>query len=360
MLNIKEVIQHMNILVITDKLIHGGAEMYFCKLENQLQHPNISFYYAAGPGELYEKIKHQNNFNEMSRTKHLQNVKKLRKLINDKQIDLVHANSLRMVLYCIFVKRFTKRKFKIVYTKHNVTVLEEKNPFIFSHLLNKYVERIITVSDFEKRNLVNAGIEPNKITTVYNGVDLQQFSFHQKENGNIFKVGILARLSEEKNHEFFIKIANQLRNIPNLMFYIAGDGPEKEKIKNMIQSQNLLDKIKMVGVVHNPQEFIKEMDLLLLTSHREVFPMVILEGMAVGTPIISINRGGIGEAIIGNKTGVLINDHSVEDFCNKILDIKSNEDIKKHFIDNARRKVQVDFSLEQMVSNTLKEYLNCS
>ena len=357
---IKEVIQHMNILVITDKLIFGGAEMYFCKLENQLQHPNISFHYAAGPGELYEKIKHKDNFSEMSRTKHLQNIKKLRKLIIDKQIDVIHANSLRMVLYCVFVQKIIKEKFKIVYTKHNVTVLEGKYPIVFSHLLNKYVERIITVSEFEKKNLVKAGIQPNKITTVYNGVDLKQFAFHQKEKGESFNVGILARLSEEKNHELFIKIADQLRHIPNLMFYIAGDGPEQEKLKNMIQSRNLLQKVKMLGVVHNPEEFIKEMDLLLLTSYREVFPMVILEAMAVGTPIISINRGGIGEAIIGNKTGFLINEHSVEDFCNKILDIESNEEIRKQLIENARRKVQSDFSLEQMVRNTLNEYLNCS
>ncbi|WP_026576792.1 glycosyltransferase family 4 protein [Bacillus sp. UNC438CL73TsuS30] len=350
----------MNILVITDKLILGGAEMYFCKLENQLQHPDIYFHYAAGPGELYDKIKHKNHFSEISRTKHLQNIKKLRNLITDKQIDVIHANSLRMVLYCIVAKKLTKRKFKIVYTKHNITVLEEKNPFIFIHLLNKYVERIITVSEFEKKNLVKAGIKPNKITTVYNGVDLNQFAFHRKEKGESFNVGILARLSEEKNHELFIKIADQLRHNPNIMFYIAGDGPEKEKIKNMIQSHNLVHKIKMVGAVHKPEEFIKEMDLLLLTSYREVFPMVILEAMAVGTPIVSINRGGIGEAIIENKTGFLINEHSVEEFCNNILVIESNEEIRKQFIENARRKVQTEFSLEQMVGNTLKEYLNCS
>ncbi|WP_223591809.1 glycosyltransferase family 4 protein [Neobacillus bataviensis] len=350
----------MNILVITDKLILGGAEMYFCKLENQLQHPNISFHYAAGSGELYEKIKHKNNFIEISRTKHLHNLKKLRNLISDKQIDVVHANSLRMVLYCIAIQKLTKKKFKIVYTKHNITVLEEKYPTIFKHILNKYVERIITVSDFEKENLVKAGITPSKITTIYNGVDLMQFAFHNKDKGELFKVGILARLSEEKNHELFIKIAHQLRHIPNIKFYIAGDGPVKEKIKDMIQSQDLVHKIKMVGPVYQPEEFIREMDLLLLTSYREVFPMVILEAMAVGTPIISINKGGIGEAIIGNKTGFLINEHSVEDFCSKILDIESNEVIRKQFIENALRKVQTDFSLEQMVSNTLKEYLNCS
>ncbi|MDQ6600121.1 glycosyltransferase family 1 protein [Bacillus salipaludis] len=350
----------MNILIITDKLIFGGAEMYFCKLENQLQHPDITFHYAAGSGELYEKLKHKYNFSEMSRTKHYQNIKKLRDLITFKQIDVIHANSLRMVLYCIITQKLTKRKFKIVYTKHNVTVLEEKSPFIFAHLLNKYVARIITVSEFEKRNLVKAGIDPTKITTVYNGVDLNQFVFHRKVQGESFNVGILARLSEEKNHELFINIAKQLRNNPNIMFYIAGDGPEKENIKNMIKSHSLHHKIKMVGAVHKPEEFIKEMDLLVLTSYREVFPMVVLEAMAVGTPIISIDRGGVGEAIIGNKTGFLINDHSTEDFCNKILAIESDREIREHIIENARRKVQTEFSLEQMVSNTLKEYLNCS
>jgi glycosyltransferase involved in cell wall biosynthesis len=350
----------MNILVITDKLIFGGAEMYFCKLENQLRHPNISFYYAAGSGELYQKIKHKDKFSEISRTKHIQNIKKLRNIIIEKQIDLIHANSLRMVLYCILVKTMTKRRLKIVYTKHNVTVLEEKNSTVFKYLLNKYVDRIITVSEFEKKNLVSLGIKESKITTVYNGVDLQQFAYHQKENGEIFKIGILARLSEEKNHELFISIANELRDIPNLMFYIAGEGPEQAKLLKIIESKNLQHKINLLGAVHKPEEFIKEMDLLLLTSYREVFPMVIIEAMAVGTPVISINRGGIGEAIIENRTGILINEHSVEDFCKKIMDIESNDAIRKQIIENARSKVVAEFSLEQMVKTTLNEYLNCS
>jgi len=352
--------ESMNILVITDKLIFGGAEMYFCKLENQLHDPNINFHYAAGSGELYEKIKHKNSFSEISRTKHLQNIKKLKKILITKEIDLIHANSLRMVLYFIFIKKLTKKNFKIVYTKHNVTVLEEKNRFLFSHLLNKYVDRIITVSDFEKFNLVNAGIKPNKITTVYNGVDLQQFVFHRKEKGGTFNVGILARLSEEKNHELFINIAHQLRDVPNLMFYIAGDGPEYQKLKNIIRTLNLSHRIKMVGIVHKPEEFIKSMNLLLLTSYREVFPMVILEAMAVGTPIISIDRGGIKEAIIENKTGFLINNHSVDDFCKKILFIESEEQVWNQCIENARRKVEEEFSLDQMVSNTLQEYWKCN
>lgn len=349
----------MNVLVITDKLTFGGAEIYFCKLVNQLQHPDMSFYYAAGPGELSKMIEQKHHFYELSRTKHLQNIRRIRKWVIEKQIDVIHANSLRMVLYCIAVQKATQKKFKIVYTKHNMTFLEKKNRFLFSYVLNHYVDRVITVSEFEKRNLVNVGIRADKLTTIHNGVDLNQFSFHRKEKGKILKVGILARLSEEKNHEFFIEIADKLRNLPDVLFYIAGDGPVKGKIQHLIQSKKLHSKVRMVGAVNHPEEFIKKMDLLLLTSRAEVFPMVILEAMAVGTPVVSINRGGIGEAIIGNKTGFLINDHSAEEFCEKIRTVFSNDELRISLIENARRKVQSDFSLEQMVHNTLKEYMNC-
>jgi len=346
----------MNILLITDKLITGGAETYFCKLENQLQHPNSNFYYSAASGEMQKSIKHKDQFSELSRTKHAQNIKKLREIIIEKQIDMIHANSLRMVLYSILLKKLTKTKVKIVYTKHNVTILEKKIPVVFRFLLNRYVERIITVCDFEKMSLLKIGVKLDKITTVYNGVDLKQFIFQKKEKREGFKIGILGRLSAEKNHALFVEIANKLRDVSSLMFYIAGDGPERQAIQNRIQSYNLAHKIKMVGAVSQPEDFLRDMDLILLTSLREVFPMVILEAMAVGTPIISINIGGIGEAIIDKQTGYLIAEHSVEDIIEKILQIQSEEDMRHQMIENARRKVESEFSLEQMVDQTIKVY----
>ena len=351
-----EVWTKMNILLITDKLITGGAETYFCKLENQLQHPNSNFYYSAASGEMQKSIKHKDQFSELSRTKHAQNIKKLREIIIEKQIDMIHANSLRMVLYSILLKKLTKTKVKIVYTKHNVTILEKKIPVVFRFLLNRYVERIITVCDFEKMSLLKIGVKLDKITTVYNGVDLKQFIFQKKEKREGFKIGILGRLSAEKNHALFVEIANKLRDVSSLMFYIAGDGPERQAIQNRIQSYNLAHKIKMVGAVSQPEDFLRDMDLILLTSLREVFPMVILEAMAVGTPIISINIGGIGEAIIDKQTGYLIAEHSVEDIIEKILQIQSEEDMRHQMIENARRKVESEFSLEQMVDQTIKVY----
>ncbi|OHR71601.1 glycosyltransferase [Bacillus sp. HMSC76G11] len=347
----------MNILLLTDKLATGGAEMYFCKLENSLTHPDLTFYTAAGSGELFSQIVNKERFSEISRKNHFYNLMKIYRVIKRNKINLVHANSLRMVLYCIFLKKLTFIKFNLVYTKHNITVLEGNIPKLFSKLLNNHADSIITVSDFEKDNLISLGVKKELITTIYNGVDLNQFQFHKKDTDLQFKIGILARLSEEKNHELFLKIAHELKEHQNLMFYVAGDGPEAKNIKKMIQNLNIDHKVKLLGAVSEPEKFIKSMDLLLLTSYREVFPMTIIEAMAVGTPIISIDRGGIREAIKDNQTGILIKEHSVYDFCTKINYIKANPKLKNNIIEVARKKAEKEFSLHYMVEGTLKEYL---
>ncbi|MGG3891249.1 glycosyltransferase family 4 protein [Metabacillus fastidiosus] len=327
----------MNVLLLTDKLITGGAENYFCKLENELQHPDLTFYMAAGPGELLSKIKNENKFILMMRKNHFGNVLEIRKVVIANKISLIHANSLRMVLYSVLLQEITGMEFKIIYTKHNVTVLEERSEFLFTKLLNNHVDRIIAVSNFERESLVSLGVNPAKIMTVYNGVDLQQFTFHNKETAEITKIGIL----EGKNHELFLDIAYELRGVPDLSFYIAGEGPERNNnIQNKINALKMAGNVKLLEAVQNPEKFIKEMDILLFTSHREVFPMAILEGMAVGTPIISIDRGGIGEVVIDNKTGFLISNHCVDAFCEKILMIKSDEEKKRQMIEEARQKVE--------------------
>ena len=69
---------------------------------------------------------------------------------------------------------------KIVYTKHNVTILEKKMPTLFRYFMNKYVNNIITVSEFEKNNLISIHVAEEKINTIYNGVDIEKFYSSRK------------------------------------------------------------------------------------------------------------------------------------------------------------------------------------
>ena len=229
----------MKILLMTDKLIMGGAEVYFCKLENLLEQEfskDVSFFTAAADGELIEKIRNRTNFIPLTRKRHLVNIIRLCREVKKREIDVIHANSLRMVFYAIGIQKMVRKKLKIIYTKHNVTFFEKHNQRILAGILNSSINRVITVSEHERENLLKIGVEPEKVITIHNGVDLNQFSYHQKVSEKaVFNAGILGRLSEEKNHKLFLDIAKALKNVSGLKFYIAGNGPEFNTIKEMIQ-----------------------------------------------------------------------------------------------------------------------------
>ncbi len=146
------------------------------------------------------------NFILLSRWNHLRNIYYLRNEICKRKIELIHANSLRMVLYAFLIQKFIKKKMKIVYTKHNVTILEKKMPTLFRYFMNKYVNNIITVSEFEKNNLISIHVAEEKINTIYNGVDIEKFLFQQKKKESTYKIGILARLSKEKTINYLSKL----------------------------------------------------------------------------------------------------------------------------------------------------------
>lgn len=347
----------MNVLIMTDKLITGGAENYFCKLENQLKHPEHVFYTAAGPGELFEQINNKAHFSLLSRSNHLANLLTIKKRIVESEIALIHANSLRMVLYAVVLKKLLPNRLSIIYTKHNVTMMENRFRNIFVSLVNRHLTRVITVSDDERLNLLQLGVQTEKAATIYNGVDLRKFRYHPKKQTDTFKVGILARLSSEKNHELFLEIAKRLNNDRHIQFYIGGEGPEYTKIHQMIENTGLTQDVHMMGDIRDPEKFIGEMDVLLLTSHREVFPMVILEAMAVGTPIISANTGGIKEAINSDNVGFLVSDYSIDDFCKYINVMKNNPSLRLKMAEDASLRVQKNFSLEKMINATMEQYL---
>ncbi|MCA0991439.1 glycosyltransferase family 4 protein [Pseudalkalibacillus hwajinpoensis] len=347
----------MRILFITDKLIMGGAETYFYKLENLLSEEEIHFFTAAGDGELIQKLKNKKNFTLLTKNRHLKNILILASIVKKQQINILHANSLRMVFYAVCIKLFISRNMKVVYTKHNVTLLERKFKRLLPTIINAFVDKVITVSEFEKKNLINLGVKAKKIETIHNGVDLKQFSFlNKRESSEEFNIGILGRLSEEKNHELFIQIAKELKNEPGLKFHIAGDGPRYQAIARMIKDNGVSQTVTMLGQVNQPDQFIKDMDILILTSFREVFPMVLLEAMAVGTPVISINYGGICEAIDDNKNGYLINEYSAKAFAEKIILIRSDDNKRTSLSMNGRKKVENYFTSEIMSANTLEQY----
>lgn len=206
----------------------------------------------------------------------------------------------------------------IVYWAHAPINVYEKGGYgKFSHIMLSDVQ--ITISDYIYNEIAsrfdNANILPVKnaaeIPDESQMVSTKIYKINEKEKHNLLFVG---RLSEEKNLETII---DGLKNLPNWTLTIVGTGDDYEDmIKEMIKTNNMLDRVTFCGWHKNPWKYAKQGDYLIMSSLFEGFPLTIIEALARGIPVLSTPVSGTIEVVIPGKTGYLfemMNPKSLED-----------------------------------------------
>ncbi len=137
------------------------------------------------------------------------------------------------------------------------------------------------------------------------GIDLKTFEFRKPKN-KINRLIFLGRLSSEKGMQVLIDSLILLREdgySPSLI--IMGDGDEKSSLQNYVSRHNLDNSVEFLGFV-NQKKIIQELeagDVLVLPSFAEGIPVVLMEAMAMGVPVIATYVGGIAELVVPDKTG---------------------------------------------------------
>ena len=159
----------------------------------------------------------------------------------------------------------------------------------------------------------------------------------------VFFVG---RLSSEKNPDVFIKAAKNIintRKIKNVKFFIIGDGPMKvtveEGLKNMTKNQ-----IEYLGYKSNVANYFSAADIFVLPSSIEGFPLSILEAMAMGVAVIASDVGAVAEVVEKGKQGVIVKPGSVKEITEAIVRLSQNPKLLKSMKNNARKKVEIQYS----------------
>lgn len=146
----------------------------------------------------------------------------------------------------------------------------------------------------------------------------------------------VGRLSEEKAISRVIEVFHKLdEENYDFSYEIIGDGPEREKIKNLIANYGLTDKIFMRGARSNPFTYVHKADVFLLLSQYEGLPNTIYEAFILGTPVLATKVGGIPDQIIEGKNGWLVED-SFDAIFNKIKYILEHYEEVKVFKNNLK------------------------
>ncbi|WP_278462975.1 glycosyltransferase [Thomasclavelia spiroformis] len=194
-------------------------------------------------------------------------------------------------------------------------------------------------------------LSDKSVSFIYNPIDISKYTV-SKHKFNEFRFIHVARFHEIKNHKMLINaFSNAFGKVNNVRLYLAGNGPLLEEIKKISKNIGIADKVVFLGNVNNISSILKEMDVLLLSSLSEAFPMSILEGMASGLPIIATDVGGISEAVTDN--GILVESGNEEEFANALKIIVNDREklmeMSKNSLKNVKQfdKLQVSRKYEE-------------
>lgn len=161
---------------------------------------------------------------------------------------------------------------------------------------------------------LNSGWEESRVRKIASGVDLVTYQRKLKPPELLslygilptdFVVGFSGRLSPEKAPEVFVEIARLSQGVPNLRFIMTGGGSMRDEIKKLVSELPSTIRFDFVGIVDDVTPYLSLYDILVLPSHLDGRPLVVLESLACGTPVLASRVGGLPEVIIDDTNGYL-------------------------------------------------------
>lgn len=176
--------------------------------------------------------------------------------------------------------------------------------------------------------------------------------------GNAFVVGNASWLIPRKAFDVFLETARLVRKqIPEAVFVIAGDGPERRKLETLADKLGISDSVLFLGWLKELLPFYSSVDVILFNSHFDCFPTTPLEAMAQNIPVVcSLVSGGLKEALRHGQDGFLIDHHDKEALAAEIIRLYRDEEYRKKVASSGRQRV-LDIGSPEKHLKYLNEFL---
>lgn len=293
---------------------------------------------------------------------------KLIRLLKNLQIDILHTHLMDADLIGFFACRILRIPQLI--TIHSYPYPIERrhcNRYRFMSLFNT---SFVFVSNKVKNYVLSkTGISERRTFVVHTGIDLEKFHIekshqnreHLLENLSIDKeckiVGNVSRLVDGKGHRHLLLAAvDILKNFPNTVFLIIGDGVQRVELVKFSHDLNISDHVRFAGSRTDIPELLDLMDIFVFPAYDEAFGISALEAMAMGKAIIATNDAAVPEIIENNKESILIEPQNPKLLSKCIQYLLSNPDERVR-LGNAAWKRSRHFSIESMVREIERIYL---
>jgi glycosyltransferase involved in cell wall biosynthesis len=354
------------IISAADPQVFGGQEKQTLELIKGLK-DNYRFLVVAEKGRFSETASGVADIFEraLRRRDIRRSIAEVKDIIAAQEVDIVHTLELRGNLIGRMAVRSSvrRRRPKVVATRHEFVY----SPFFSARkrltrlaygaverFTQGYCDRYIAVSQALKQELVaKLKVSEDKVTVIPNGVP-ESAGRSTTEKQPV--VGYIGRLIPEKGLDDLIEAARMvLDDWPAARFVVVGEGPYLPHIRKRLNDLGLGQAFEIVGQVHDVEAQIDRFMFLVLPSKHEGFPMVVLEAMRLGVPVIGTKVGGIPEIIRDGRNGFLVEAGRPEELARAILELLQDER-RREAMGCQAEKTAEDFAAGKMTARTQAVY----
>lgn len=248
---------------------------------------------------------------------------------------------------------------------------KKKRKYRLARKILEGADFIITNSLYTKKLVVQCGIEDKKIFAVYPGierldemgagnnqltpeVETQDFASLRREKKILLTLG---RLVKRKGHDMVIRsLPKILARYPNVIYVIAGDGPERIYLENLAKESGVEDEVIFVGEVKDKDKpyYYENCDIFVMPSRNikgdvEGFGIVYLEAALYGRPVIAGNSGGSPEAALDGQTGLIVDSENLEEIADAVIRLLADSDYANKLGVQGKERVLKEFSWENQM-----------
>ncbi|MFA6271525.1 MAG: glycosyltransferase family 4 protein [Patescibacteria group bacterium] len=243
----------------------------------------------------------------------------------------------------------------------DITILESspRKTWLAKKILNRSTQ-IITVSHYTKSKITDLGIVENKIIIISPATDILEHStndqrkelsdkYHLHNKRILLTVG---RIIERKGHMDVLKaLPDIIKLVPNVNYVITSEGPYKAVLEDYILKNNLENHVTFIGTISRDElpslyqlsELFVMPTRVLANNDVEGFGIVYLEANAFGIPVIAYNSGGVSDAVLHKKTGLLVEPKKPSEIAKCVINLLGDTAYAKQLGEQGKKRVKEQF-----------------
>jgi glycosyltransferase involved in cell wall biosynthesis len=291
-------------------------------------------------------------------------------LIRQEKLDIIQTFFVDANMFGTLGARLARCKI-IISSRRNIGDWHTRLHVSILRLLRRWTTQYLANSEAAAIKTVKAERVPrSKITVIYNGLDHRPYRslspdmrWQRRRQWNIADnetlIGSVANLRDVKNIDSFIRAAACLnREFPTLKYVVVGDGANREKLKNLIDSLSLTDKFHLVGRYMDIVPCLAAFDIAVTCSSFESFSNSLIEYMAAGLPIVASDVGGNSEAVSHDENGLLYPADNEKELANGLRRLLSDRPLAARLGQSAKKSAFDRFSREAYIRSHEEYYTN--